>query len=87
LKQRIDAYITMWENRCYSDGIPDDAPARLVQLGKVPSYKQIAMAILRNDVALKSLGCQPVASEWYSILKRIEIDDRGGDRQLTFDFR
>lgn len=46
----------MWENRCYSNGIPDQAPESLAKQGRVPSYKAIAMAILKNDHALKSLG-------------------------------
>ena len=39
----------MWENRCYFDGIPDEVPHKLAASGRVPSYKAIALAILRND--------------------------------------
>lgn len=63
------AYVTTWENRCYSDGIPDDAPKKLVDSGRVPSYKHIAMAILKNDMTLKTLGFSGKESKYFRILK------------------
>jgi predicted phosphoadenosine phosphosulfate sulfurtransferase len=48
-------------------------------LRKAPSYKAIALAILKNDIT--DLGFTPPASAWYSELKRIEIEARGGERQ------
>ena len=42
-----------WEERCYFE-IPDEIPEKLSRTGRVPSYKAIAMAVLRND--WKSLG-------------------------------
>lgn len=71
-KEVIENYVRMWENRCYSDGLPDEAPEEIKDL--VPSYKKIAMAILRND--FRELGVQPKESKWYSVFKRIEIDNR-----------
>lgn len=65
----INRYIKMWEARCYSDGIPDEAPKEIDD--KVPSYRKIAIAILKNDYTL--IGVQPVKSEYYSILKCIEL--------------
>jgi len=44
--------------------------------GRVPSYKAIGLAILKNDLALQSLGFSGENSEWYSILKKIEIAER-----------
>ena len=44
--------------------------------GKVPSYKAIAVAILSNDVTLKSLGFSGEKSDWYSVYKKIEIEER-----------
>jgi len=64
----------MWEKRCYKDGIPDEAPFQLAD--KVPSYKRICIAILKNDMNLTSLGFEPKNSKYYSILKKIEIDAR-----------
>ena len=50
MKHRIEAYVKLWENRCYKNGIPDEADDILESLGKVPSYRRIAKAILNNDV-------------------------------------
>jgi predicted phosphoadenosine phosphosulfate sulfurtransferase len=38
-----------------------------------PSYKQIAIAILKNDHALQSLGFSVEPSAWYIAIKREEI--------------
>jgi predicted phosphoadenosine phosphosulfate sulfurtransferase len=46
----------MWEKRCYFRGIPDECPPKLAKAMRVPSYKAIAMAILKNDLHLTSLG-------------------------------
>jgi len=74
MRKRIENYVQTWENRCYSNGIPDESPPEL--LDKVPSYKRIAMAILKNDNSLQSLGFTPKKSIYYSMLKKIEIDQR-----------
>lgn len=81
MRKRIEQYIEEWISHGYSEGIPDDAPARLVQLGKVPCYRTIAIAILKNDQTLQSLGFSPPKSYWYSELKRIEIEKRERDRE------
>lgn len=67
----MNHYVTKWENMGYSSGIPDEVPSRLDQLWKAPSYKHIAIAILKNDVRL--LGVSLPKSEWYSVLKSIEL--------------
>jgi len=84
MKKKIKEYIKMWEQRCYSNGIPDEAPQRLAQLNKVPSYKKIAIAILNNDYQLKSLGMDIKVSNYYHELKRIELAARkdGKPKQL-----
>lgn len=64
----------MWEKRCYTNGIPDEAPFELKD--RVPSYKNICMALLKNDFNLVSLGYSPKTTKYYSMLKRIEIDQR-----------
>lgn len=46
----------MWERRCYQDGIPDELPHKLMQSLRAPSYKAIAMSILKNDLSLYSIG-------------------------------
>lgn len=81
----IENYISTWERRCYKSGIPDDAPKEIFD--KVPSYKKIAMAILKNDVSLLGIEKKPCLA--YIALKRIEISQRTQkeNTQLCFDFK
>ena len=72
IQNTIKQYIKLWESRCYKKGIPDEAPIQISD--KVPSYKKICLSILKNDY--KDLGHIPKKSKYYSILKRIEIDQR-----------
>ena len=67
----------MWKNRCYTNDIPDESPKELGD--KVPSYKKIAMAILKNDNQLTSLGFTPKESDYYGHYKRIELKQREED--------
>lgn len=73
-KERVSGYVDKWENRCYKDGIPDEAPAELKD--KIPNYKSIALCLLNNDLQLKGIGFKAFESKYYSMLKRIEIDAR-----------
>lgn len=55
--QKVKGYIRTWESRCYSDsGIPDEIPPSIEKTLRVPSYKAIAKAILKNDHQLLTLG-------------------------------
>ena len=54
--QRVEAYIKMWMDRCYSNGIPDQLPRHLESTNRAPSYRKIAIAILKNDMKLRTLG-------------------------------
>lgn len=85
MKQKIMDYIKTWENRCYFDGIPDEAPYELEIRNKVPSYRKICYAILKNDLTLKSLGFTSTKSEYYSYYKKIEIEKRNNCKQLKLD--
>ena len=69
-------YIKKWERQGYKQGIPDEAPPKLEALCKVPSYRMICKAILKNDFALISLGMNKPKSQAYNLLKRIELDER-----------
>lgn len=77
MKQKIKEYIRTWEKRCYHSGIPDEAPAVFEQLNKVPSYRKICFAILKNDVTLETLGFSRPKCRIYTELKRIELTERG----------
>ena len=76
MRTKIEDYIQTWEKRCYFDGIPEEVPPRLDQLNKVPSYKSIVRAILKNDLTLKSLGFTESKTNAYHELKRIELEKR-----------
>jgi predicted phosphoadenosine phosphosulfate sulfurtransferase len=76
MKDKIIHYNQKWEKKGYKQGIPDEAPAVLEAMCKVPSYRMICKAILRNDFALTSLGLSKPKSQAYNLLKRIELDER-----------
>ena len=76
MKRKILAYVRDWERKGYSAGIPDEAPGRLEALNKVPSYRLICKAIMRNDLALTTLGYVRPKTQAYMTLKRIEIEAR-----------
>ena len=76
MRTRIAQYISKWTARGYEDGIPDEAPARLEEMCKAPSYRAICRAILRNDVACASLGFAREKTPAYMALKKKEIDER-----------
>jgi predicted phosphoadenosine phosphosulfate sulfurtransferase len=77
MRQRIAEYITTWETRGYPEGIPDEADFVLEALNKVPSFRAICRAIMKNDVGLLSLGYARETCETYMMLKRIELVERG----------
>jgi len=76
MREKIRKWIKQWESRCYSLGITDEAPSRLESSGRVPSYRTVCLAILKNDVNLKSLGFSPTPCTAYMAIKRIEIEAR-----------
>jgi predicted phosphoadenosine phosphosulfate sulfurtransferase len=77
MKNKILKYISLWEDRCYSNGIPDEVPQRIEDLNKAPSYRAIVKVIIKNDINLESLGYSRPHCELYSIMKRIELTERG----------
>ena len=75
-KAKINEYVTTWRGRGYGDGIPDEVPEVLAKQQLAPSFKAIAIAILKNDHALTTLGFAAPQSHWYGVLKRIELEER-----------
>ncbi len=65
-----------WRRRCYSTDIPDEVPKKVMQSSRAPSYKAIALAILRNDLQMYSLGFSTPSYE-----RQLEIVERA--RLLT----
>lgn len=77
LKRKVDQYIKSWKLKGYAEGIPDEAPILLQESGRVPSYKVIAKAILKNDTCLLTLGYSRPSCELYMQIKREELRARG----------
>lgn len=71
MEKFIREFVTTWETRCYADGIPDECHPDIERNRLAPSYKQIAIAVLRND--LRPLGFVPKKSIFYDMLKKIEF--------------
>lgn len=67
----------MWESRCYSDGIPEEIPALLSKTGRAPSWRDIALCLLRNDLLLKGIGfsSDKYNKELVSSLKEMHSDE------------
>ena len=76
MRKLILEYIKKWEAQGYPNGIPDEAPRRLENALRVPSYRMICMAIMKNDVHLTSLGLSRPKCGAYMALKKIEIEAR-----------
>ena len=81
MQSKIFEYVQKWKRRGYSDDIPGEVLTALTQMGLAPSWKAVAIAILKNDHSMKSLGFEAGYSPWYSELKRIELEARRGERQ------
>jgi len=77
MKKKINNYITKWTQLVYFNGIPDEAPPRLEQLNKVPSYRQICKSILSNDVYLEKLGMHKPKCKVYHEIKKAELISKG----------
>lgn len=65
-KNKIAVYIKWYRERGYPDGIPDVSDYKLEQLGKVPSWRQIAKTLLRNDYWCRNLGFGITKSSAYN---------------------
>jgi predicted phosphoadenosine phosphosulfate sulfurtransferase len=76
MRDKINQYIHKWKRQGYHDDLPDEAPQRLEARGKVPSYRKICMAIIKNDIALTSLGYTRPTPESYGMFKRVELAER-----------
>lgn len=76
LREKISKYVADGRNHGYPLDIPDECPHELMVEGLVPTWKAIAIALLRNDMHLTALGFSAPQSEWYGIIKRIEIENR-----------
>jgi len=53
---KISVFLKWWEDRGYSNGIPDEALADDEARRKIPSWRRICKALLRNDYWCKGLS-------------------------------
>lgn len=82
MKRKIQNYVNQWEQQCYSNGVPDEAPKELEKRDLVPSYRRICIAIMKNDNNLKSLGFSSNKSVYYDNIKYNELLLRNKQMQL-----
>jgi predicted phosphoadenosine phosphosulfate sulfurtransferase len=61
--ERVSEYVQTWQRRCYSQGIPEEVPKKIMDSRRAPSWKAVAIAILQNDLAMTQLGFQPASWE------------------------
>lgn len=64
-KQKILVFINWYKRRGYPDGIPDFEDKKLEAAKKVPSWRRICKAILKNDYWCKSLSFAQTKSYSY----------------------
>ena len=93
-RAKIDVHRKWWMDRGYDDGIPDEADSVLENKRKVPSWRRVAKALLRNDYWCKGLGFSQHRSGSYDRYLQmmenrrkkaewdIEARENGGQRQL-----
>lgn len=64
-KNKVTVYIKWYRDRGYPDGIPDAADLSMEMKGKVPAWRQICKALLRNDFWCCGLGFSATKSSAY----------------------
>lgn len=82
MRAKIAHYINKWEGQGYPAGIPDEADPKLEALNKAPSYRHICKAILKNDIALTTLGYTRPDCTAYGAIKRLEIEERNNQMNV-----
>lgn len=55
-KNKIAVYLKWYKDKGYPDDIPDQAEWKEEQTGKVPAWRQVAKALLKNDYWCRTLG-------------------------------
>lgn len=95
-RAKIDVHRKWWMDRGYPNGIPDEADASLEAKRKVPSWRRVCKAILRNDYWCKGLGfSQHKSGSYQRYLKMMEnrrkkkewdLDAMENDGQKLLDF-
>ena len=80
ITQKVKEYEETWVARCYSNGIPDEVSDTLMNSGRVPSYRAIALCLLKNDLHLRGIGFGRTESKTVDTL--IKIKKSNSEKQL-----
>jgi len=64
-ENKIAVFVKWWQDRGYSNGIPDEASKKSESTKKVPSWRRICKSLLRNDYWCKGLSFSQHKSEAY----------------------
>jgi predicted phosphoadenosine phosphosulfate sulfurtransferase len=80
---KIYTFIKWWEDRGYSEGIPDEAPYVLEGKRIVPSWRRICKSLLRNDYWCKGLGFSQQKTKAYQKYLELKKNKRKEDKFLT----
>lgn len=64
-ENKIVSFLKWYADRGYSTGIPDEADLKLEATHKIPSWRRICKALLRNDYWCKGLSFTQTKSESY----------------------
>lgn len=70
-KNKVAVFLHWWQDRGYPNGIPDQAEFKAEADRKVPSWRRICKALLRNDYWCKGLSFTQTKSEAYERYKII----------------
>lgn len=70
-EDKIAVFLHWWKERGYPDGIPDESDIHLEASKKVPSWKRICKALLRNDYWCKGLSFSMTKSDAYEKYKKV----------------
>lgn len=70
-EDKIAVFLHWYQQRGYPHGIPDEAELELEARKKVPSWRRICKALLRNDYWMKGLSFTQTESEAYARYKKI----------------
>lgn len=70
-QNKISVFLKWYEDRGYSHGIPDEADLELEASKRVPSWRRICKALLRNDYWCKGLSFTQTKSEAYEKYRKV----------------
>lgn len=70
-EDKLSVFLHWWAERGYPDGIPDEADIHDEAAKKVPSWKRICKALLRNDYWCKGLSFTQTKSTAFEKYKKV----------------